>query len=313
MTSTTTNRVTTPQPSTEPQPAPEVAAPTPVVTVGIAGTGIMGSGIAEVAALAGFDVTIRSRRQSRAEEAQARLATSLDRQVEKGKLDATERDRALARVRTTSDIESLAGCDLVVESVVEDLDVKRQLFAQLDQVCSNDTILATNTSTLAVTDVAMATERPDRVVGLHFFNPAPRMPLVEVVPAAATDRATVDAARRFAEDCGKETVTVKDNAGFVVNALLFPYLNGAVKMLDAGVASREDIDTAMKGGCGYPMGPLELLDLIGLDTSVSIMDALHADRPDACLSPAPLLKRMVTAGQLGRKSGTGFYDYSARH
>lgn len=298
--------------ATRPQTATDRTSPTPIVSVGVAGSGIMGSGIAEVAALAGFDVIIRSRQRERADEARQQVTKSLAKQVDKGTLDADDRDRALDRIQTTDDIASLASCDLVVESVVEDLDVKRQLFAELDRVCPDETILATNTSTLAVTDVALATERPDRVVGLHFFNPAPRMPLVEVVPATTTDPGTVDTARQFVEDCGKETVTVKDNAGFVVNALLFPYLNSAVKMLDAEVASKEDIDAAMKGGCGFPMGPLELLDLIGLDTSEAILEALHADRPDACLSPAPLLRRMVTAGQLGRKSGAGFYDYSAR-
>lgn len=284
----------------------------PITAVGVAGSGIMGSGIAEVAALAGFDVTIRSRRRDGADGALRRLEKSLAWQVDKGTLASDDRDRALGRVRTTIDLDELAGCGLVLESVVEDLEVKRGLFAELDRVCPDDTILATNTSTLAVTDVAMATRRPDRVVGLHFFNPAPRMPLVEVVPAATTAPMTVDAARRFAEDCGKDTVMVKDNAGFIVNALLFPYLNGAVRMLDAEVASKEDIDAAMKGGCGFPMGPLELLDLIGLDTSVSILNALHADRPESCVAPAPLLKRMVTAEQLGRKSGRGFYEYPAK-
>ena len=283
---------------------------TNITSVGVAGSGIMGSGIAEVAALAGFDVTMRSRKQSSADAAMARLVKSLSGQVDKGKLSSEDRDAAVGRVRATTDIGQLAGCSLVVESVVENLDVKRDLFKELDRVCPDETILATNTSTLAVADVAMVTTRPDRVLGLHFFNPAPKMPLVEVVPAVTTTATTVDAVRRFAEDCGKSTVTVKDSAGFIVNALLFPYLNGAVRMLDAEVASREDIDAAMKGGCGFPMGPLELLDLIGLDTSVSILNALHADRPDACFAPAPLLKRMVTAQQLGRKTGQGFYDYS---
>ncbi len=289
------------------------ATTTPSITsVGIAGSGIMGSGIAEVVALAGFDVTIRSRQQNGADAALGRLVKSLSGQVDKGKLTADERDAAIERVRATTELDALGTCGLVLESVVEDLEVKRQLFAELDRVCPDDTILATNTSTLAVSDVAMATGRPDRVLGLHFFNPAPKMPLVEVVPAVTTAPTTVDAARRFAEDCGKDTVMVKDNAGFIVNALLFPYLNGAVKMLDAETASKEDIDAAMKGGCGFPMGPLELLDLIGLDTSVSILNALHADRPDACFAPAPLLKRMVTAQRLGRKTGQGFYEYPAK-
>ena len=281
----------------------------PITTVGVAGSGIMGSGIAEVAALAGFDVIIRSRRASSADKAMGRVVKSLSGQVEKGKLSADDRDSAVGRIRTTTELDELGTCDLVLESVVEDLDVKRDLFGELDRVAPEGTILATNTSTLAVSDVAMATRRPDRVLGLHFFNPAPKMPLVEVVPAVTTAPTTVEAGRQFAEACGKETVMVKDNAGFIVNALLFPYLNGAVKMLDAETASGEDIDAAMKGGCGFPMGPLELLDLIGLDTSVSILNALHADRGDPCVAPAPLLKRMVTANQLGRKTGQGFYAY----
>ncbi len=281
-----------------------------ITSVGIAGSGIMGSGIAEVAALAGFDVTIRSRKQASVDAAMSRLVKSMSGQVTKGKLSAEDRDMAVGRVTVTTDLDELGRCGLVMESVVEDLAVKRALFTELDRVCADETILATNTSTLGVADVAMATARPDRVLGLHFFNPAPKMPLVEVVAAVTTASATVDAARQFAQDCGKNTVMVKDNAGFIVNALLFPYLNGAVKMLDAGVASKEDIDAAMKGGCGFPMGPLELLDLIGLDTSLSILQALDADRPDTSLAPAPLLKRMVTGERLGRKTGQGFYEYA---
>ena len=203
----------------------------------------------------------------------------------------------------------LAACDLVLESVVEDLAVKQDLFAELDRVCAPDAILATNTSTLPVVELAMVTERPDRVCGIHFFNPAPAMSLVEVIPAITTSDATLDEARAFVVACGKTAVTVKDQAGFVVNALLFPYLNNAVKLFDAGVASRDDIDTAMKGGCNFPMGPLELLDLVGLDTSLSILDALYAEFRDPNFAPAALLKRMVAAERLGRKSGGGFYDY----
>ncbi|MGH9179857.1 MAG: 3-hydroxyacyl-CoA dehydrogenase family protein [Acidimicrobiales bacterium] len=280
-----------------------------ITSVGIAGTGMMGAGIAEVAAKAGFDVIVRGRSQASADNAVGKLTKSLGGQVDKGKLSAEDRDDVLSRVRTTTALADFEPCGLVVESVVEDLDVKRQLFAELDRVCGEDTILATNTSTLPVIDIAMTTMRPERVVGLHFFNPAPRMPLVEIIPTVTTTSAAVDVVRRFAEDCGKETVTAKDHAGFIVNALLFPYLNGAVRMVENDIASKEDIDAAMRGGCGFPMGPLELLDLVGLDTSLAILEALSADRGDPCNAPAPLLKRMVTAKQLGRKTGQGFFTY----
>lgn len=282
---------------------------TTIKTVGIAGSGLMATGIAEVVARSGREVVIRSRSQRGADAAMSALERSLSGQVDKGKLAAAERDEALGRITATTDLQELDRCNLVVESVVEDLEVKKELFRALDQVCGDDAVLATNTSTLPVVDLAMATGRPDRVVGLHFFNPAPRMPLVEVVPALTTSDDTVQTARSFAEEIGKEPVTVKDSAGFVVNALLFPYLNSAVRMLERGVASKEGIDAAMCGGCGFPMGPLALLDLIGLDTSVAILDALDAERADGCAAPAPLLKRMVSAGRLGRKTGHGFYQY----
>jgi 3-hydroxybutyryl-CoA dehydrogenase len=282
-------------------------------SVGIAGTGMMGAGIAEVAAKAGYSVVLRGRSETSAEKAIGKMTKSLGSQVDKGKLSAEDRDDMLSRVRATTDLADLGQCDIVVESVVEDLEVKRQLFAELDKVCGGDTILATNTSTLPVIDIAMTTKRPDRVVGLHFFNPAPRMPLVEIIPTVTTTPKTVDAIRQFAESCGKESVTAKDHAGFIVNALLFPYLNSAVRMVEAEIASREDVDAAMRGGCGFPMGPLELLDLVGLDTSLAILEALGGERGDPCSAPAPLLKRMVTAKQLGRKSGQGFFSYpSAR-
>jgi 3-hydroxybutyryl-CoA dehydrogenase len=212
-------------------------------------------------------------------------------------------------VTATSELERLTDCDLVIESVVEDLATKKHLFSELDRVCGDTTVLATNTSTLAVIDMAMETGRPDRVCGIHFFNPAPSMALVELVrPLTASDE-TMATARTFAEECGKTPVEVKDQAGFVVNALLFPYLNNAVKLYEQGVATKEDIDAAMKGGCGFPMGPFALLDLVGLDTSLAILDALYAEHREPSQAAAPLLRRMVTAEQLGRKSGRGFYDY----
>jgi 3-hydroxybutyryl-CoA dehydrogenase len=284
-----------------------------IKTVGVAGSGMMGSGIAEVAAKAGFDVVLRARTQASAEAALGRVAKSVGGQVDKGKLSAEEGAATLNRVRSTTDLDELGGCGLVVESVVEDLEVKKELFRELDRVCADDAVLATNTSTLSVGEIAQGTGRPERVVGLHFFNPAPKMPLVEVVHARATAEEAIETARKFAEDCGKSSVMVKDNAGFIVNALLFPYLNGAVQMLASGIATKEDIDAAMKGGAGVPMGPLELLDLVGLDTSLAILRALGHDADDPCLAPAPLLEELVAEGHLGRKTGQGFYAYpSAR-
>src|SRR5918995_1832426 len=234
--------------------------------IGIVGSGIMGAGLAEVTAKAGFDVVVRSRTRAGAE-------------------------------------------GVVSESVVEDLPTKRALFAELEQIVKPEGILATNTSTLPVVELAVATDRPDRVVGIHFFNPAPLMGLVEVVrPITASDD-TVKQAMAFAVACGKDAVEVVDRAGFVVNALLFPYLNNAVRMLEQGTASREDIDIAMQGGCNFPMGPLALLDLVGLDTAVAILDALYAEFRDPNYATVPTLRRMVAAGHLGRKSGRGFYDY----
>jgi len=283
-----------------------------VEQIGIVGSGIMGSGVAEVAAKAGHTVVLRSRTQAGADSMVAGLEKSLAKQVERGKLEDTEREAVLSRVRGVTDLGELEKCDLVLESIVEDLATKKHLFNELDRICADATILATNTSTLPVIELAMETGRPDRVCGVHFFNPAPAMPLVEIVRALTTSEKTLTAARDFATKCGKTVVDVKDQAGFIVNALLFPYLNNAVKMLDAGVASRDGIDAAMKGGCNFPMGPLELLDLVGLDTSLSILDALYDEFKDPNYAPAPLLKRMVSAERLGRKSGAGFYDYARK-
>jgi 3-hydroxybutyryl-CoA dehydrogenase len=281
-----------------------------IKSVGIVGSGIMGSGIAEVAARTGHEVVLRSRRQETADAMLAALEKSLAKQVDKGKLEASERDATLSRVRATSNLHELAECDLVVESILEDLDAKKDLFRELNHICADDAILATNTSTLPVIELAMETHKPERVCGVHFFNPAPMMSLVEIVrPLTATDD-TIAEVRAFAEACGKSPVEVKDRAGFIVNALLFPYLNNAVRMLENGTASRDDIDTAMKGGCNFPMGPLALLDLVGLDTSLAILDALYDEFRDPNYAAMPLLRRMVSAGQLGRKSGSGFYDYS---
>ncbi|TPW14036.1 MAG: 3-hydroxyacyl-CoA dehydrogenase [Acidimicrobiaceae bacterium] len=257
-----------------------------ITTVGVLGSGIMGSGLAEVAARAGYSVVVRSRSQA-----------SADAMV------------TLGRIIATDHLGALADCDLVIESVIEDLAVKRALFAELEQIVKPSGILATNTSTLPVIDLAMMTQRPDRVCGVHFFNPAPAMKLVEVIrPITASDE-TIAAAMTFAAACGKDAVEVADRAGFIVNALLFPYLNNAVRMLEQGTASMDDIDTAMKGGCNFPMGPFALLDLVGLDTSVAILDALYEEFRDPNYAAMPTLRRMVSAGHLGRKTKRGFFSY----
>ena len=280
-----------------------------VKRVGVVGAGIMGAGVAEVAAKAGFEVVVRSRAQATGDALLAGVEKSLTKQVDKGTLEDAERTATLARLQVATDLGELAPCDLVLESVIEDLATKAHLFTELDRVCGDEAILATNTSTLPVVELAMATGRPERVCGLHFFNPAPAMSLVEVVRAITTGDETIATARAFAERCGKTVVDVRDQAGFIVNALLFPYLNNAVKLLEAGVASRDDIDTAMQGGCNFPMGPLRLLDLVGLDTSLAILEALYAEFRDPNSAPAPLLRRLVSAERYGRKSGAGFYEY----
>jgi 3-hydroxybutyryl-CoA dehydrogenase len=280
-----------------------------VKRVGVVGTGIMGAGIAGLAATSGYEVVVRSRSEGAAGAFLAALEKQLNRQVEKGKLSDEARDETLTRVVATSSLSELAGCDLVIEAVIEDLAVKRELFRELNHVCGDETILASNTSTLSVIDLAMETRRPDRVCGLHFFNPAGVMPLVEIArPLTASDE-TIDEVRAFVERCGKNPVVVKDSTGFIVNALLFGYLGNAVRMLEQGVASMEDIDQAMKAGCNFPMGPFELYDLIGIDVCVAVFDALFDEYREQQYACPPLLRRMVAAGYLGRKAGRGFYDY----
>jgi 3-hydroxybutyryl-CoA dehydrogenase len=277
--------------------------------VGICGSGIMGSGLAEVAAKAGYDVIVRSRSVATAEAMITSVEKGLEKQVQREKITADDKAAILARLSATDKISDLADCDLVIESVVEDLAVKKALFAELDAAVKPSAILATNTSTLPVVEMAMATNRPDKVCGIHFFNPATAMPLVEVVrPITASDE-TIATANDFTAKCGKSGVQVKDRAGFIVNALLFPYLNNAIRIWETGTASMEDIDVAMKGGCNFPMGPFALLDLVGLDTSLAILDALYAEFADPNYAPVPTLRRLVAAGKLGRKSGQGFYSY----
>ena len=280
-----------------------------IAKVGICGSGIMGSGLAEVAAKAGYTVVVRSRSAASAQAMITTIEKGLDKQVAREKITADDKAAILGRLSATDKISDLADCDLVIESVVEDLAVKKALFAELDKAVKPGAILATNTSTLPVVEMAMATGRPDKVCGIHFFNPATAMPLVEVVrPITASDD-TMAAANAFTAKCGKSGVQVKDRAGFIVNALLFPYLNNAIRIWETGTASMEDIDTAMKGGCNFPMGPFALLDLVGLDTSLAILEALYAEFADANYAAVPTLRRLVAAGKLGRKSGEGFYTY----
>jgi 3-hydroxybutyryl-CoA dehydrogenase len=286
-----------------------VAGMTEIKRVGILGSGIMGSGLAEVVARAGFDVVVRSRSQASADDMVASIDRGLAKAIERGRATEEDRTAILGRITATDHLGRVADCDLVIESVVEDLAVKKALFAELEEIVKPEGILATNTSTLPVVELAMVTKRPDRVCGVHFFNPAPAMKLVEVVrPITASDD-TIAAAMTFATACGKDAVEVKDRAGFIVNALLFPYLNNAVRMWETGTASMESIDTAMKGGCNFPMGPFALLDLVGLDTSLAILDALYDEFRDPNYAAVPTLRRMVAAGHLGRKTRRGFFTY----
>jgi 3-hydroxybutyryl-CoA dehydrogenase len=280
-----------------------------VQLVGVCGSGIMGAGLAEVVARAGVDVIVRSRTIDGAKSMLSSIEKNLDKQVAKEKMTVDQRNEVLSRIRITDSLNDLASCDLVIESIVEELGPKQALFKELDAIVKPDAILATNTSTLAVVKMAEATNRPDKVCGIHFFNPAVLMPLVEVIrPITASDE-TIARANAFVAACKKEPVQVLDRAGFIVNALLFPYLNNAVKMLEAGTANMEDIDTAMKGGCNFPMGPFALLDLVGLDTSVSILDALYAEFKDENFVPAKTLRTLLAEGKLGRKTKQGFFSY----
>ena len=278
-------------------------------TIGVVGSGIMAAGIAEVAARGGIRAIVRARSESSAAAALKQITGGLARQVDKGKLEASERDRILTNISTTVDLTGLADCDIVIESVVEDLATKQQLFGELDSIVKPSAILATNTSTLSVVDMAKVTNRPDKVCGIHFFNPAAVLPLVEIVrPITASDE-TIARAAAFVTSIGKEGVHVLDRAGFIVNALLFPYLNNAIRMLEDGTASMQDIDTAMKGGCNFPMGPFALLDLVGLDTSLSILETLHTSFGDENFVARPMLRDLVAQGRIGRKTKAGFYVY----
>ena len=277
--------------------------------VGVAGCGLMGSGIAQTAAQAGLQVTVREVSTELIDRGFANVDKGLARLVQRGALTAAERDAARNRLRGTTRLEDLAGCDFIIEAVTEQLAAKKELFRALDAVCPAQTIYASNTSSLSITEMAAATRRPERFVGLHFFNPVPIMKLAEVIRTIATDSKVYEEVAEFAGRLGKTAVRTSDRTGFVVNRLLVPYLLDAVRALEEGVASIPDIDQAMKLGCGHPMGPLTLLDFVGLDTTYYIANIMFDEFKERRFAPPALLKRMVMAGWNGRKSGRGFYDY----
>ena len=279
--------------------------------VGVLGCGLMGSGIAQVAAGAGYETIVRDVSQELLDRGRAGIEKSLAKFVEKGKLPAADRDATVQRLKFTTAVADLKQADIVIEAITEDLGLKNALFKELDGLCSPGTIFASNTSSLTIAEMAAATKRPDRFVGLHFFNPVPLMPLVEVVRTVTTSEETFKRAFSFAASLRKEPVAAKDNSGFIVNLLLVPYLLDAIRAVERGVGSVPDIDKAMQLGCGYPMGPLTLLDFVGLDTTHHIAEIMFREYRETRYAPPPLLKRMVLAGMYGKKSGKGFYDYSA--
>ena len=278
--------------------------------VGVVGCGIMGSGIVEVCAKASMDVTFVEVDEERAERGRQAIERSLAKAVERGKLDEPARDEALGRITGSTSLEDLADSDLIIEAVTEDLESKLEVFRRLDELTPPEVLLATNTSSMPIVDLAAVTKRPDKVLGMHFFNPPPVMKLLELVRCLTTSEESVAFARAVAERLGKTPILAKDRAGFIVNMLLVPYLNSAIQMLDEGFATKEDIDTGVTLGLGHPMGPLTLADLIGLDTMLHVSNVLYDEFKDPIYSPPTLLKRMVSAGFLGRKSGKGFYEYS---
>ena len=278
-------------------------------TVGVVGCGLMGSGIAEVCARAGYQTIVREVDEATLARGLERLQQSMATAVGRGRLKGSDRDAAAARLNGVTDLSDLAGCDLVIEAVTEQLQAKQAVFKVLDAACPPTTILASNTSSIPIIDLASVTKRPDRVLGMHFMNPVPVMRLIEYVRAITTSDETLETARAFGESLGKRVIVAKDRAGFIVNMLLVPYLLEAIRMFESGFASREDIDVGMLLGTNHPMGPLTLLDYVGLDTTYYIANILFDELHEPRYAPPPLLKQMVTAGHLGRKSGRGFYNY----
>ncbi len=279
-------------------------------TIGVVGCGLMGSGIAEICARAGYNVVVREINDSLLENGLGRIQQSLGKAVARGKLSQEQAEDTLGRIRGTLDLADFGDCDLVVEAAIENMDLKKEIFAKLDRLLPAYAILSSNTSSLCITEMASATQRGDRVLGIHFFNPVPVMPLIEFVRTILTSDETMAIAHQFGASLGKTMVTAKDTPGFIVNRLLIPYLLQAIQVYEDGLASREDIDAGIKLGLAHPMGPLTLLDFVGLDTTLFIADAMYEEYKDSRYAAPPLLRRMVLAGQLGRKSGKGFYDYT---
>ena len=279
-------------------------------TIGLVGAGTMGSGIAQAGALSGYDVTMQDISDEQVAKGIKSITKSLERLAARDKISSTDQSSALARIEGTTTLDDLAECDVVIEAATENMELKIAVFAQLDALCKSDTILASNTSSLSITRLAAATRRPDRVIGLHFFNPVPIMKLVEIVRALQTSDETFTEMDTLTRQLGKEPVSVQDSPGFVVNRMLVPMINEAIFVLHEGIASAEEIDTAMKLGANHPIGPLALADMIGIDVCLFVMEILHNDFADSKFRPCPLLKKMVNAGYLGRKSGRGFFDYS---
>jgi len=280
--------------------------------VGVLGCGLMGSGIAEISARAGYETVVREVSEEVVEKGIQKIHGSLGKAVDKGKMSAEDRDSAVSRLSGAVGLDALADCDIVIEAIIENIDEKRKTFTALDEVVKKEALFASNTSSLTITQMAMFTRRPDQFVGLHFFNPVPVMKLVEVVRTLLTSDAAYATAFELARSVGKEPIACRDNSGFVVNRLLVPYLLDAIRALEEGVASVEDIDKGMQLGCGYPMGPFTLLDFVGLDTTYYIANIMFEEYREKRFAPPPLLKQMVQAGRLGKKSGRGFYDYGKK-
>ena len=278
--------------------------------VGVLGCGLMGSGIAQIAAQAGYETVVREVEQKFLDKGMSGIEKSLGKFVEKGKMKPEDRDAAIGRLKGTTTLDDLADCDIVIEAIIENAQLKKDTYAALDKIVKKDALFASNTSSLTITELGMATARPKQFVGLHFFNPVPLMKLVEVVRTILTSDESFDRAFEFAKSLGKDPVAARDNSGFIVNRLLVPYILDAIRAYEEGVGSVEDIDKAMQLGCGYPMGPFTLLDFVGLDTTYYITDVMFAEYQEKRFAAPPLLRKMVLAGRFGRKSGAGFYDYS---